>query len=96
MVQMETITQTMMPIMIFQELELALPNLEKDQHAMHQTGQLSIGNLFLVMEEKSKTPKRDSEKDKLLDQMLSQLDLDNLSIVLILLSHLFMKEIKQL
>ena len=92
---MVTTIPTMMPAMIFQELVLISLKQVRDQLAMLQIGPLSIGNQFLVMEEKSKTPEKDSVKVKFQDQIPLLLDQDKASTALILLSHNFIKVIKQ-
>jgi len=94
--QTEKIIRTILQTMTSQESELALPKKEEDLNVMLQHGPHSTGNLSLETEEKSKTPEKDSEKVKSLDQMLLLSDLDNLSIVSILLSHNFMRVIKLL
>jgi len=88
--------KTMIQTTIFQESELTSLKKEKVLNAMLQTGLPSIGNPFLEMEEKSKTPRRDSVKDKSQDQIPSLLVQDKASTVLILLSQNFMKVTKQL
>jgi len=80
--------------MTSQESELALPKKERDLNVMLQIGPHSIGNLSLVMEEKSKTLEKDLEKDKSQDLMLLQSEADNLSTVSILHSHNSMKVIR--
>lgn len=78
-----------MPTTIFQESELTELNKEKDHSVPHQTGLLSTGELFLVMEESLMEPKKEVMEDH--SRLL--LDLDNPSTVSILLSQNFMKVI---
>jgi len=82
--------------MICRELELVLKKKEKDQHVMPQLGLNSTGNLFLETEESLRIPEKDLEKDKSLDLMLLLSEVDKVSIVSILLSLNFTKEIKLL
>lgn len=96
MVPTEKTIRTILQTMISQELELALPKKERDLNVMLQTGPLYIGDLSLVMEEKSKTLEKDSEKDKSQDLMLLPSEADNHSTVSILHYHNSVRVIRPL
>jgi len=92
--QMEIIIRMIILIMICQELELALLRREKDQYVIHLLGLLSTGNLFLEMAELLKTLEKDSVRVRSQDLTKLQLEVVNLSVVLILLSLNFMRVIR--
>jgi len=89
MVETEITSSKLLPTTIFLELESIKLNLEKDHFVPHQTGLLSTGEPFLVMEESS----MELKKEEMEDHLRLLLDPDNLSTASILLSQNFIKVI---
>jgi len=89
MVETEITSSKLLPTTIFLELESIKLNLEKDHFVPHQTGLLSTGEPFLVMEESS----MELKKEEMEDHLRLLLDPDNLSTASILLSQSSIKVI---
>lgn len=89
MVETEITSFKLLPTTIFLESESIKQNLVKDHFVPHQTGLLSTGEPFLVMEESS----MELKKEEMEDHLRLLLDPDNLSTASILLSQSSIKVI---
>jgi hypothetical protein len=89
MVETEITSFKLFPTTIFLESESIKQNLVKDHFVPHQTGLLSTGEPFLVMEESS----MELKKEEMEDHLRLLLDPDNLSTASILLSQSSIKVI---